>query len=131
MTARILLLVLALSLMARAVLPNLSDEERFNLATDIVIGEVRAVARKEEKVKAGTDFHYTCEVVVQTIVKGHLKPGDVITVKFNQTGKRPPMWAGPVGQNEALKPNTRAKLYLTQGLKSYSLLEPNGWDPAP
>lgn len=127
---RKLLIVLALTLIARAALPPLSDEERFNKATDIVIGEVRTVKVREEKVKQGTDFNYTAQFVVQDIVKGGLKPGAVINVQFDRTGKRPTGWAGPQGQNQPLKEGTRAKLYVTKDIGFYRLLVPNGWDPA-
>ncbi len=131
MTRRIFLLVLTLTLIASAALPPLSDEERFNQSTDIVVGEVRAVKSKEEKVKQGTDWNYTAEVVVQSIVKGPIKPGDVIKVQFDKTGKRPMGWAGPQGQNEVLKEGTRARLYMTKDIGYYRLLVPNGWTPAP
>ncbi|GMU57847.1 MAG: hypothetical protein AMXMBFR33_69930 [Candidatus Xenobia bacterium] len=129
-TIQIALLALLCSLAARAALPPLSDEERLNTASDVVIGEVRTVEQKVEKIKVGTDIHYSAQVVVQEHVKGRLKPGDVIIVRFDQTGKRPPTWAGPQGQNEALTPGLRAKLFMTEDVGFFRLLQPNGWDLA-
>lgn len=125
------LLILALTLTAWAALPPLSDEERFNKSTDIVIGEVRSVKVREEKVKNGTDFNYTAQVVVQSRVKGPLNAGDVINVQFDKTGKRPLGWAGPQGQNEVLTEGTRARLFMTKDIGFYRLLHPNGWEPEP
>ncbi|MCE7868867.1 hypothetical protein DYH09_00655 [bacterium CPR1] len=130
LSIRIALLLLLVSLAARAALPPLSDEERLNTASDVIIGEVRAVEQKVEKIKLGTDIHYTAEVVVQEHLKGRLKPGDVIVVRFDRTGKRPPNWAGPQGQNEALTAGLRARLFMTEDVGFFRLLQPNGWDPA-
>lgn len=130
-----LLAALPLAPVLLMALPPQSNEELQSEADRVVIAEVTSVLQREVDVPNGKDVHYTAEVKPLKDAGGRL-PGSselekTLTVKFRQTGTRPPGWAGPQGQNSVLKANSKVKLYLRRDKDGgWWLLEPNGWSAA-
>lgn len=122
-----LLILLALASPLAAELPPLSQEARQQQSQLIVVGKVASV--KLLRVDDPKDFPktvYEAVVTVESVAKGAgLKPGQSLRCTYWKAGPRPKGWAGPGGQYEPLKNDTRVRLYLGS---DNQLLNPNGWE---
>jgi hypothetical protein len=128
-----ILLALALIVPVAMAIPPLPPEERAQQAHEIVVGTVASVRQEEVKVDGGTDFvvHVVLRAVkVEKALLAGEKPEATVELRFRRTGKRPPGWTGPQGQNGSPAVGQRVRAFLRSDPKGWVLIEPNGWEPA-
>ena len=124
---------LPLAPLAFAALPPLSPKMLDNAANLVAEGTVEKVEHKVVDVEGGNDLQYSAVLELEKLEKGPVFAGaKTITVRFRRTGKRPPGWAGPQGQNSVPAVGERIRVYARLGSDGFfHLLEPNGWTRSP
>lgn len=127
--SRVFALGLFLSFSINAALPPLSEEQRQEQASAIVDALVTGLIKVEVEYDDGfvKDF-YNVQMKVQSVEKGPMKEGQTIYVSFWKLKERPTGWAGPSGQSDVVKNESRVRAYLVPDGDDWKLLEPNGFD---
>lgn len=117
------------SLIAHAVLPPLNEEARTDLASDVVTGYVTSVEKRVVDRDGGfSDAVYQVKMIVTDVVKGNVKPGQVVTLKYRRLLSAPDGWCGPAGQYGVIKNYSSIRAYMLRDESGdYFLLEPNGF----
>ncbi len=119
-----------LTITAMAALPPLSQEDREEMASDIISGTVMGVRSSIEARRAGfLDEIFTVVVQVAEVHRGALRPGQMIKLTYWRAFRRPSGWCGPGGQYGSMAVGDNIRAYMTQNSEDmFRLLEPNGFD---
>lgn len=128
----LLFILVVVSNLASATIPDKNSTQRDLEATDIVTGQVQNVSYQDiaDHGKDNPNYltrYFVTDILIDKILKGYRGESWKIKISYWKPTKRPDGWVGPQGQNGHLNLNDHVKLWLKREENNiYRILEPNG-----